>query len=397
MFKTLISNQFHCMKVLFVTDNYCLEEVEGIYYHRYIDEHINAYKQLGSITLAVPVYHTVSYNRVVDLTGVEVRPIDKENTVKTRFFARGNNKRIIEEEVRKTDIVIGFVPSPVCEHALRYARKHKKTFISVVIASAWDIQWNHSLKGKLMAPISHFTTAAIIRDSDYVIYVTDKYLQGKYPTKGKGIGISDVVIPAADESVLVQKIERIKSRADLKKFSMVTLGAINVKYKAQDDVIRAIALLQNEGYEIDYTLVGGGSEERIRKAMAECGVDQSRIHFYGSVPHEKVCELLDDYDIYIQPSRTEGLPRSVVEAMSRGMVAICSDAGGMFELVGKESIYKAGDVDDLAALIRRLTSDVDALVRISAENFNKAKEFRGGVLSERRRTFLDSILNDISK
>ena len=138
-----------------ITDNYCLEEVDGVYYHRILDEHIEAYKALGSIRLCVPVLNTVSIRRKVDLTGVEIRKINKENTLRTRFFDRRENKRIISEEVKNADVVIGFVPSPVCDLAQRYAAKYNKKFVSVVIASAWDILWYHSLKGKMMAIVSN--------------------------------------------------------------------------------------------------------------------------------------------------------------------------------------------------------------------------------------------------
>ena len=156
-----------------ITDNYCLEQVDGVYYHRILDEHIEAYKTLGTIRLCVPVFNKVSIRRPVDLTGVGVRKINKENTIRTRFLDRRENKRIISEEVRNADIVVGFVPSPVCDLAQKYAAKYKKKFVSVVIASAWDILWHHSNKGKVMAVFSHFGTRRTIWNSDYAITASE--------------------------------------------------------------------------------------------------------------------------------------------------------------------------------------------------------------------------------
>ena len=217
------------MRVLMITDNYYLEEVNGVYYHRYIDEHIKAYSLLGDIKLLLPIRHEISVNRPIDLSQVSVRAIDKENTIYKRFINRRSNKAIIEEEVKNSDIVIGFVPSSVCDIAQSYAQKYNKKFLSVVIASAWDILWYHSLSGKFMAPISHFCTSRIIRRSDYVIYVTDEYLQKKYPTNGIAIGISDVIVPQASESFWAERISKMRNKTDRKKLSIATIGAVDVR------------------------------------------------------------------------------------------------------------------------------------------------------------------------
>ena len=379
------------MQVLMITDNYCLEEVDGIYYHRCIDEHINAYSSLGNITLALPVLHKISYNRIVDLSSVKVRSIDKENTLYKRFINRKPNRAIIEEEVRKSDVVIGFVPSSVCDIALEYARKHNKKFISVVISSAWDILWHHSLMGKLLAPISHISTSHTIKHSDYAIYVTEEYLQRKYPTNGVGIGISDVVVPEPDQSILTKRLTKVSEIQNHKRLLIATIGAVDVKYKAQEDVIKAISHLTLEGYDIDYTLIGGGSDSILKSVAQDCGVNLDKIHFMGAVPHERIYEILDKFDLYIQPSRTEGLPRSVVEAMSRGLAVICSNVGGMPELVESECIYPKGNVLQLVERIKELTSSKERMIATSICNFNKAKNFQKDVLDRKRVEFLNRI------
>lgn len=382
------------MNVLLITDNYCLEEVNGIYYHRCLDDHIKAYKALGEICLCTPMRHTVSINRQIDLSSARHREIEKENTVYRRFICRRPNNEIIEEEVRKADIVVGFVPSSVCDTAQRHAEKYGKTFLSIVIASAWDILWHHSIKGRFMAPFSHFCTKRTIRNSDYVIYVTDKYLQKKYPTNGTGIGISDVVIHDYDPSIPAKRAEGIRRKTDLKKLSLMTIGAIDVRYKAQDDVIRAMAALSEEGYKTEYFLVGGGSSERLKKTAQKYGMEPY-VHFMGACPHEDIFRLLDQTDIYIQPSHTEGLPRAVIEAMSRAVPVICSDAGGMPELVSEECIYRSGDIQGLAASIRRLAATAESLISHSEANHRKAKAFTSGTLQKRRDSFLANILSNI--
>ena len=379
------------MKVLMITDNYCLEEVDGVYYHRILDEHIEAYRTLGDIRLCVPVFNTVSIRRPIDLTGVGIRRINKENTIRTRFLDRSENKRIISEEVRNADIVVGFVPSPVCDLAQKYAAKYKKKFVSVVIASAWDILWHHSAKGKVMAVFSHLGTRRTIWNSDYAIYVTEKYLQSKYPTKGAGVAISDAVIERHDAAVLERRLASIKANAGQKRLNLMSIGAVDVRYKGHEEVIEAIPALLDEGFDVNYYLIGAGSTACLASVAQKFGVE-SRVHYVGGLPHEQIFERFEDMDIYIQPSRTEGLPRSVVEAMSCAVPVICSRIGGMPELVAGECLYESGNISELTDCIKRMAASDETLSKQAELNFQNASSFTKEHLAAKREDFLKNVI-----
>ena len=70
---------------------------------------------------------------------------------------------------------------------------------------------------------------------------------------------------------------------------------------------------------------------------------ENRVKFLGQVPHKEVLKWLDNIDIYIHPSYTEGLCRSIIEAMSRACPIICSDVGGNYELVDKDHAFESID------------------------------------------------------
>ena len=118
--------------------------------------------------------------------------------------------------------------------------------------------------------------------------------------------------------------------------------------------------------------------------------------FLGPLSHEEVFQYLDNVDIYIQPSKQEGLPRALVEAMSRGCPALGSKTGGIPELLNKDFIFQKGAVDEICALLERL--DKETMYEEAIRNFEKAKEFDRDLL-ERRRTLstnclLDKVFND---
>lgn len=67
--------------------------------------------------------------------------------------------------------------------------------------------------------------------------------------------------------------------------------------------------------------------------------------------------FLDTVDIYIQPSKQEGLPRSVVEAMSRGCLCVGSRIAGIPELLSTKYLFNAGNVMQIAKILADIDKD----------------------------------------
>jgi glycosyltransferase involved in cell wall biosynthesis len=107
----------------------------------------------------------------------------------------------------------------------------------------------------------------------------------------------------------------------------------------------------------------------------------------GSLPHEQVFDFLKDMDVYIQPSKQEGLPRAVVEAMSLALPALGSSIAGIPELLSDEFMFKKGNINQIADRIRFIL-DKDVLKKAATDNFNKSKEYTQEVLDQRRSKFI---------
>ena len=99
---------------------------------------------------------------------------------------------------------------------------------------------------------------------------------------------------------------------------------------------------------------------------------------------------LDEIDIYIQPSLQEGLPRSVIEAMSRGCPAIGAKTAGIPELVSAECVVRRKSPGDIANTVLNISS-AEKLAELAQINFEKSKEYLDTVLGERRNAYYDKI------
>jgi glycosyltransferase involved in cell wall biosynthesis len=115
---------------------------------------------------------------------------------------------------------------------------------------------------------------------------------------------------------------------------------------------------------------------------------KDRITFTGALPAgPAVRGQLDLADLFVMPSRTEGLPRAMVEAMARGLPCIGSSVGGIPELLAQEDLVPPGDADALARKIAEVAGDPHRLAAMSARNLAKAKLYSGSALAERRMAF----------
>lgn len=98
-------------------------------------------------------------------------------------------------------------------------------------------------------------------------------------------------------------------------------------------------------------------------------------------------------DIYVQPSLQEGLPRAVIEAMSRGCPVIGSTTGGIPELIASECVFKRKSKSSFIAVMSKI--DKNFLLRNAKQNFEKAEEYEKDYLDEKRSKFYENFAQKV--
>jgi glycosyltransferase involved in cell wall biosynthesis len=132
----------------------------------------------------------------------------------------------------------------------------------------------------------------------------------------------------------------------------------------------------------------GPGDPRLWQAKASRLGLASRIEFCGVVPSGvEVLSWLDTVDIYLQPSFQEGLPRALIEAMSRGCPAIGSTAGGIPELLSADCLHRPGDADGLGRLIVAGITDRAWQRAQATRNFAVAQDYAKDRLDAQRGAF----------
>lgn len=301
------------------------------------------------------------------------------------------NNSIIEKKISDCTMVVARVPSIIAFRAVDCAKKLRKPYMVELMGDAWDGYWNHDLTGKFIAPYMFIKMKRIVRDSDYALYVTEKFLQNRYPCKRRSTNASNVVIGELNPQLLESRISKI-SLMDRKKISLMTSAGVDAHAKGHEFVICAMKELNRKGYTITYYLAGGGNQNRLRNIAKENGVED-QVVFLGELSMEKVYEYIDNVDIYIQPSLQEGLPRAVIEAMSRACPCLGSRTAGTPELLDTECIFERKSSIAIAEkIIWFLQQD---LSKYATHNFQHAKEYTEEVLDRRRNAYFDYIKQEL--
>jgi glycosyltransferase involved in cell wall biosynthesis len=132
-------------------------------------------------------------------------------------------------------------------------------------------------------------------------------------------------------------------------------------------LLRAFARLGPTPARCYVRFAGEGAEAyKARRLSFALGVDQNCdfVGQYNGLLGRSA--YLDTLDVFVLPSRTEGTPNSIIEAMASGLPVIASDVGGITDLLegGVGLLIKPGDVEGLAAAMRRLANDPELRVRM---------------------------------
>jgi glycosyltransferase involved in cell wall biosynthesis len=140
---------------------------------------------------------------------------------------------------------------------------------------------------------------------------------------------------------------------------------------------------------------GDGSRERTVQLAARLGV-LSQMELPGGVPKSEVPVWLDKADVFLNTSRVDNTPVSLLEALVSGLCVVSTDAGGIPYLVTHERdalLSPVGDADRLAAAVHRVLKDAALAGRLSTNGRSNAARFDWSVIMPRWEQLLVAAAN----
>lgn len=308
-------------------------------------------------------------------------------------------KAAAEQAVDAADTYILRVAGPVGTLLWRCLMKKGIPYGIEVVFDPWDGLSPGSVKTILRPAIRRIMRWQLARQCHHAsvaTYVTECALQRRYPPGSWSTHYSDIDLPAdviLDDSMVDKRMERIESKINSgEPLRLCFVGSISQLFKAPDILISSVADCTKKGINLELVMLGDGQYRRQLEEQARRLGIADKVHFLGNIPAgQAVYEQLDQAELFVLPSRTEGLPRSIIEAMARAVPCISSAVGGIPELLDEEYLVPSGEVEPLAKKIEEVLSDKGKLREMSRRNLEKAREYCIDKLNPRSKEFFEKL------
>jgi glycosyltransferase involved in cell wall biosynthesis len=184
-----------------------------------------------------------------------------------------------------------------------------------------------------------------------LLVVQSRHALAYFPprVRAKGLVIPNPVQPAP---------AAVPARPRPGRLAVATLGSLR-SVKGHDQLIEAFALVSGQFPSWDLWIHGEGPARAALEAQIQCLRLEDRVHLPGATA--EAAARLREADLFVLPSRAEGFPNALAEAMACGLPVISFDcASGPRELIRPELdgiLVSPGDIPGLSTAMARLMAD----------------------------------------
>lgn len=207
-----------------------------------------------------------------------------------------------------------------------------------------------------------------INNSDAIVCLSNHWKDFfKNNFNPKYVTVIPNIIPIPNE------ISFIKTKSHLKEF--LFLGLID----ENKGIWLLLDTLKDHKHEIKnkavFKIGGNGETQKLQKLIEEYGLTDI-VEFQGWVSGEQKQHLLANADVYLLPSYNEGLPISILEAMSYSLPILSTNVGGIPEIVSDDNgkIIEPGNKEQLWKAIEFfIHADKNQLKEMGKHSFKKVK------------------------
>jgi glycosyltransferase involved in cell wall biosynthesis len=298
---------------------------------------------------------------------------------------------IASKAVQNGSAILLRPPSETSGWVLWHIRKSGRPYAVEIVGDPYDVFGPNAVRHPLRRVFRGWFTRSLKRqcaNACAAAYVTERALQRRYPPAPHAFTTHYSSIDLPDTAF----VEAPRTTVPNRSVRLILVGTLAQFYKSPDVLIDAVSTCVREGLNIELVFVGSGRYQPQLEARAAALGIGTRVQFRGQLASaEAVRAELDRADLFVLPSRQEGLPRGMIEAMARALPCIGSTVGGIPELLPAEDLVPVNDVGALARKIHDVLGDRLRMARMSARNLEKAREYRHDVLRYRRLNFYEHV------
>ncbi len=240
-------------------------------------------------------------------------------------------------------------------------------------------------------PRQSWLNQSVYSKANAVVTLSDAI--GQIVNESLGIKLNYSVIPSAKTGFSFNSGEVQSIRSRLKgDFVVGHIGTLDDSHKGQLQIIETARRFSASHPEICFVLVGEGRDFELFKQQT---ASLDNIALVGLV--DNVGDYLKAFDIFLFPSRHEGLGSILLDALDFGLPVIATDVGGIPEIIENGVngfLVKPDAIDDICESILGLYSESTLIEQIARANTEKAKSYTVGTMADKYAQIYQRILTN---
>ncbi len=173
--------------------------------------------------------------------------------------------------------------------------------------------------------------------------------------------------------------------------NLLTVGRLSVT-KRVEMLIDTVNILNKDGYNVHFTIVGGGKfEQQLRHIVADAKLSDI-IEITGRIDAEKMPDVYRQNDIFISATMQEGMSNAMLEAMASGLPIVTTRCEGVEELIKDNGfIVETAQAKQIADAIKQLVDDRQTHKKMSTAARQQAEKFSWSSVAERYLKIYESL------
>jgi len=316
----------------------------------------------GGVSSVVNSYYEAGLDRLCDLTYL---PTMQDGSKPKKLFVAALARLRFEKLIQNTDILHVHMSSDNSFYRkavfIRKARQEKKKIIIHMHGSTFDVFYKERCNEKQKQEVRDIFAIA-----DKVIALSEDWKEflAQY-------------ICDEDKIQVIYNAVRIPRQyeKDYTNRKMLFLGKLGQR-KGTYDLIEVLPDVLKEFPDAHMYFGGDGEREQAEALCREKGIGD-KVTFLGWVRDAEKEKYLKECSIYVLPTYHEGMPMSVLEAMSYGMAVVSTEVGGIPHMItsGENGLLcKAGDVQALKLNLSKLLCSEKERLRLGRNGKKKIEE-----------------------
>lgn len=373
------------MKVTVVADSLLYKTKKGeywcksIYGYEFWKRYLNSFSSVEVVSRTkVVADEEITAMLRVDGPNVSVKNLPYLRGMRAYLMNYFIIKHAVKKAAKSADCAIIRLPSIIADMYLKEYRKEKKPYFLEIVADPYDAY----AFNKVAKNYFSYRLRKSIKEADGVSYVTKDYLQSKYPP--------NISQTTTHYSTIDLKAEHFGSPKKYptknKEFNFIHVAnSMSNDIKGHDIALEILNYVLKKGYNCKLTFIGDGPyRKKLEELSLGYGIDQ-HINFVGMLANsELIRNELKKADLFLFPTKAEGLPRALIEAMAIGLPALSTPVNGVPELLSSDYLFNPLDVTSFGNKIIHLLNNPKDLEKMSENNIKKAYEYQYDILQDKR-------------